>query len=254
MRLPLDLRLLARRPLDLHLSILHAKVNNNRLLPAHPAPSCEGLLAVLAREDAYAQHAFDALDPLCQRLHLPEAFLLLSSGSRVCRQQQCPRERRIDDEVSLVRLERTFLRGLAALPYRRPRGAELVTQLRQYCGNGERLDFDWYARPLCQQPCLQLAVVCHTDEAARVRRNELLLVQARATTFNTVQLFVDLIGAVETDVHQRIGRQGIECQWREASIDDQLPRLVACRYEAHRRKCRQLERLDRFYYVNYRAA
>lgn len=56
--------------------------------------------------------------------------------------------------------------------------------------------------------------------------NQLLLEQTCSTTFDTVQLFVHLVCAIESNIQDHIVRQGIECHRYQASIYDSLPRMV----------------------------
>ena len=69
-----------------------------------------------------------------------------------------------------------------------------------------------------------------------MRRDQLLLVQAGAPALDAVQVLVDLVRAVEGDLHQRAGRQRVEGDRREAVGQDVLPRLVARRHEADGRR------------------
>lgn len=65
-----------------------------------------------------------------------------------------------------------------------------------------------------------------------MRRHQLLLVQTGAAALDAVQILVDLVRAIEGDFHQHVARQRVECDGRQAVVQDVLPRLVASRHEA----------------------
>ena len=69
-----------------------------------------------------------------------------------------------------------------------------------------------------------------------MRRHQLLLIQAGAPTLDAIQILVDLVRAVEGDLHQGAGGQGVERDGCEAVVQDVLARLVARGHEAHVRR------------------
>ena len=74
----------------------------------------------------------------------------------------------------------------------------------------QRLYFYRNVFPERQQAGLQFPVVSYANEFSRLRCYELFLVEACATTFNAVEVVVDFVCAVEGDVDEGVGGEGVE--------------------------------------------
>ena len=60
-----------------------------------------------------------------------------------------------------------------------------------------------------------------------MRRDQLLLVQTGAAALDAIEVLVDLVGAVEGNLHERVRWKRVEGDGGEAVVQDVLPRLVA---------------------------
>ena len=225
------------------LTILHSKVCGHWLLTTLTSRGLF-LVSCLAKEETNLQYTTDGLDFGGQRRDIVYTIFTRAvfAGFDVVGSEQWL-EWSVDDVKSLIGLNWTGLdKGVLSKDW--VYGSKEF-QLSQYRRVTDRCNLDRNTWPCGDQTFLVLAVVlkalvtvikwnmivrptCNANEALRSRRNQLLLEQTCTSTLDAVQLIVDLVSTVKSNIQHDILWQRVESNWYQSRSFNDLSRLETC--------------------------
>lgn len=162
--------------------------------------------------------------------------------------QEQGREGGVDDEVVLVGFNGASLLE-RALAKDRVGGAE-GSQRGDDSEDRQGLDFDGDGGPFREQPRLEFPVVSYTDKLSGVGSNKLFLVQTRPATLYTIELLVDFVRTVKSEIYEGILGERVELDVLQSGLNDCLAGLITGGNEVDLGDAVVLQRLDGFYNVN----